>query len=354
MANESQSKSDVRYEWTPSRILLAGAIIAIAAGSLTVLARKAFTEDLQFFTPATVVATTQPSARIATGRGFNFDDLQVPRDEILHGGPSKDGILALVDPLNVTVKKADFIEGDQRVVGVIINDQARAYPIGILNWHEAINDVLGEIPILIVYCPLCDSVSVTDRRINNEIHEFGISGMLRNSNVLLYDRTDDSLWSQLGFQAISGPNAGKSLAHLDNWELTSFKEWADRHPDSTVVSFDTGPNSRNYNESPYGDYSQTDYLMFPVDTSDDRLSLKERIIAVKFRNTIKAYPLAEIQRSVNGVVQDTIDGELFVFESSNQGNTVRITQAPKDALIAHTFWFAWAASQPATEVYRAP
>ena len=354
MVNRDSQASDKQYEWTTGRILLAGVFIAIAAGSLAVFARKTFTEDIQFFTSRPVVAAIQSPVRIATGIGFNLDNLQVPRNEILHGGPPKDGIRALTEPANVPVFEAEFINGDHRVVGVVVNDQARAYPIGILNWHEAINDVLGDTPILIVYCPLCDSVSVTSRMVNNEVHEFGISGMLRNSNVLLFDRADDSLWSQLGFQAISGPNAGKSLTHLDNWELTTFEDWAERNPDSTVVSFDTGPDSQSYNISPYGDYAQTDDLMFPVDISDKRLNLKERIIAVKFGNTARAYPLTEIQRSVNGVVNDTIEGEIFILESSDQTNTVRIVQAPENAFIAHTFWFAWAAYEPNTEIYKAP
>ena len=355
MFKDSQPGNDECYEWTPGRILIAGVFIVITAGSLTVFARNVFTDEAQLFTSKTAAATTKPSARIASGRGFNLDNLQVPRDEILHGGPPKDGILALTEPISVPVSDADFINGDQRVVGVIVNDQARAYPIGILNWHEAINDVLGDTPILIVFCPLCDSVTVTSRIVNNETHEFGISGLLRNSNVLLYDRTDDSLWSQLGFQAISGPNSGNSLTHLDNWELTTFTSWKDRYPDSTVVSFNTGlENPQNYKVQLYGDLAQTDDLMFPVDTSDNRLKLKDRIMAVKFGNTARAYPIIEIQKSADGVVKDTIEGEIFIFESSKQTNTIKVIQAPEDAFVAHTFWFAWAAYEPNTEIYKAP
>jgi len=290
MAHEDLQTGDNNYQWTPSRILLAGVIIAIAAGSIAMVARRTLTKNTISFTPSSLSSTkptTKPQIQYPTGGTFNFDNLQVSRSEILHGGPPKNGIFALTNPKSVPVSEADFLEDDQRVVGVIINNQARAYPIGILNWHEAINDVLGETPILIVYCPLCDSVTVTDRRINNKTHEFGISGLLQNSNVLLFDRTDDSLWSQLGFNAISGPNAGKSLTHLDNWEITSFEMWKKQHPDSTIVSFETGFESRNnYSVSPYGNYAETDDLMFPVDTSDNRLKLKDRIIAVKYGNTI--------------------------------------------------------------------
>ena len=156
------------------------------------------------------------------------------------------------------------------------------------------------------------------------------------------------------FKAVSGPNAGKSLIHLDNWELTTFTNWAKQYPKSTVVSFNTEFRGLNYSVYPYGDYPETDRLLFPVDTSDKRLNIKEPIIAVKFGSTVRAYPLAEIQRSTNGVITDTIEGEILILKSSSHDNSVKIVQAPKNAFVAHTFWFAWAANEPNTELYKAP
>lgn len=354
MSNDTQCENNELYEWTPGRILMAGVIIAIAAGSVALVARKAFTGDNQFITSIIAGATTQPTAIIASDNGFNFDDLRIPRNEILHGGPPKDGIRALTEPASVPVSSADFINSDQRVVGVVVNNQARAYPIGILNYHEAINDILGDTPILIVYCPLCDSVTVTDRRIDDITHEFGISGLLFNSNVLLFDRADDSLWSQLLFKAVSGPNAGKSLIHFNDWQLTTFGNWTKQYPQSTVVSFNTGIGGQDYNVYPYGDYPITDDLIFPVDTSDKRLNIKEPIIAVKYGNTAKAYPIYVIQRSTDGVITDTIEGEPLILKASFKDNSIRIVQAPESAFVVHTFWFAWAANEPNTELYKAP
>ena len=333
------------------RVLLGVVIVLTAATVVTVVTRSSLGDrGLAVPFDRSFRAARPVTSRAAVGGGFNFDNLLVPRQEIHHGGPPKDGIPALMNPATVPVADADFLKSDDRVIGVIIDEEARAYPLAILNWHEAVNDELAGAPLLVVYCPLCDSVSVLDRRLDGEIHEFGISGLLYNSNVLLFDRTDDSLWSQLGFSAISGPNAGTSLRHL-GWELTTFADWAKRHPESTVLSFDTG-HQRNYRSNLYGDYFETDRLMFPVANSDTRLNRKDQIIAVKLGEVVKAYPISEIQRAPDGVVRDTIDGQTIVLEADGQTGAVRVVEAPAKAFVAHTFWFAWVAFEPETEVYR--
>ena len=120
-----------------------------------------------------------------------------------------------------------------RIIGVSLGGQDRAYPFRALMYHEAVNDEVGGVPIAVVYCPLCDSVTVVDRRLAARIYTFGVSGLLYNSNVLLFDRTDDALWSQVGLTAISGPNAGRSLSHLP-WEITTAGDWRTRHADSNA------------------------------------------------------------------------------------------------------------------------
>lgn len=351
MPHDPDHAGDDTYQWTFARVLLGVAIVLTAATVVTVVARSSlgdrglvgpFDRNLRAARPMT--------SRLPVGGGFNYDNLLVPRQEIHHGGPPKDGIPALITPATVPVADADFLKPDDRVIGVIVDDEARAYPLAILNWHEAVNDELALVPLLVVYCPLCDSVSVLDRRLEGETHEFGISGLLYNSNVLLFDRADDSLWSQLGFAAISGPNAGTSLRHL-GWELTTFASWSKRHPGSTVVSFETGYD-RDYKRNPYRDYFETDRLRFPVDHVDTRLNPKDRIVAVKLGVAVKAYPISEIQNAPGGVVRDTIDGQTIVLESDEQSGSVRVAEAPDEALVVHTFWFAWVAFQPQTEIYR--
>ena len=203
-------------------------------------------------------------------------------------------------------------------------------------------------PIAVIYCPLCDSVSVVDRRLDGRTYEFGISGLLVNSNVLLYDRTDDALWSQVGFTAISGPNAGKSLRHLP-WELTTFAAWRKTNPAGAVVSFNTGYD-RDYANLPYEDYFRTDQLRFPIAREDLRLGRRELIIGIKLGETARAYPGREIQKAPDAVGRDTIDGETIVLQADAASGSVRIVQAPKRALVVHTYWFAWAAFHPQTEI----
>lgn len=351
MAQNSDHAADETYHWTPTRLLMAAFVVTAAAAVLAVVANVTLGDRGFSERASRPLGAARPAApRPTIESSFNFDNLVISRADILHGGPPKDGISALSNPATVSVAHTDFLEPDDRVIGVIINDQSRAYPITILIQHEAVNDVLGETPILVVYCPLCDSVSVLERRLDSETHEFGVSGLIYNSNVLLYDRDDDSLWSQLGFSAISGPNAGRSLPHL-GWELTTFADWSNRHPESTVLSVDTG-HQRNYRSNPYSDYFETDRLMFPVANSDTRLNDKDQIIAVKLGEVAKAYPISEIQRAPNGVVRDTIDGQTIVLESNAQTNSARVVQMPANAFVAHTFWFAWVAFEPDTEVYR--
>jgi len=288
---------------------------------------------------------------------FNTEGLLIPRGRIFPGGPPKDGIPALVDPQVVPVAEADFLRPDDRVIGVTVNGESRAYPIGVLNWHEIINDHLGAksgrgaLPIAVVYCPLCDSVSVVDRRFEGKAYEFGVSGLLFNSNVLLYDRTDQALWSQVGLTAVSGPHAGRALRHLDGWELTAFEAWKAKHPASTVVSFDTG-HRRNYTRNPYGRYFQSDRLIFPAEPADGRFKNKTKIVGIRFGQTTRAYPLEELKRAPGGEVLDVIQGQAVRLRADPATGAIHIVQAPDGAQVIHTFWFAWAAFHPETRVYR--
>ena len=289
-------------------------------------------------------AAAAPASGPAALANFNTDRLQIPAERIHDGGPPKDGIPALTDPDTVPIADAHFLEPGDRVIGVEIGGETRAYPMKVLNWHEVVNDELGGVPIVVVYCPLCDSASVAERRIGGETLAFGVSGLLANSNVLFYDRTHDALWSQVGLRAVSGPHAGRSLDHRP-WSVTSLEAWREAHPQSTVVSTDTG-HPRNYQRNPYERYFRTDRLMFPVAHRDDRLDPKARVVGVRVGDIAKAYPLSAIRAAEGGKLADTLAGERLVLSSVDGG--ARVTAAPEKARIVHTFWFAWAAFHPET------
>lgn len=280
---------------------------------------------------------------------FDTTNLQIPQAEIRRGGPPKDGIPAITDPDVVAAGEVDFLEPGDRVVGITIAGESRAYPIRLLNWHEVVNDALAGVPFAVVYCPLCDSASVFDRRVGDETLEFGISGLLYNSNVLLYDRTHDGLWSQILFKAVSGPHAGHELDHLP-WDVATFEEWKDRHPDSTVATFNTG-HQRAYDRNPYEQYFQGEGLMFPAKGGDDdRLPQKEPVVGVAYDGFARAYPLEQVAKAEDGRLVDELEGGRIVLEGRD-GQSVRVVEKPEGANVVHTFWFAWVAFHPETTIF---
>lgn len=277
---------------------------------------------------------------------FNTDGLSVPHEQILAGGPLKDGIPSLTNPKTGSIAETYYAD-DSRMVVVTVGESTRAYPINILNWHEAINDKLEDIPLAVIYCPLCDSVSVVDRRIGSDTLEFGISGLLYNSNVLLYDRKNNALWSQVGLRAMSGPDVGKSLKHLP-WEITSYGQVRKRYPNASVVSTDNGYH-RDYSRNPYARYFTTDQLMFPVFHEDSRLGLMTAVVGVEVGNQTRAYPVATIAAAGRAVSDRLGDHEITL--KADEAGGVTVVEAPTDARIVHTFWFAWAAFHPDTSVF---
>ncbi|GAB4191422.1 MAG: hypothetical protein Kow00105_05490 [Phycisphaeraceae bacterium] len=243
-------------------------------------------------------------------------------------------------------------DDEARMVVVSMNGVTRAYPIAILNWHEAINDVIDGTPVAVIYCPLCDSISVVDRRIGDDVLEFGISGLLFNSNVLLYDRRDNALWSQVGLSAISGPNAGKSLTYLP-WTITTFAALAADHPQATVVTRDTG-HDRDYDRNPYVRYFASDRLMFPVTVEDPRLPAKARVIGVQLGEMTRAYPVDVIAASETGSITDELEGGHTLTLKADKSGVVEVAHLPPGAKLVHSFWFAWAALHNDTTIYGEP
>lgn len=290
-----------------------------------------------------------PGGRPSLDEQFDLSDLRVERDEMLRGGPPKDGIPALTAPETSAIEDVDFLRDDDRLVAVEMGGEARAYPIRMLNWHEIVNDELGGVPIAVVYCPLCDSVSVVDRRIEDETLTFGVSGLLYQSNVLMYDRQHDGLWSQILLEAISGPYSEQSLKHY-GWEITTFAEWRERHRDGDVVTFNTG-HRRDYARNPYEEYFKGEGLMFPVKREDDRLPKKSRVVGVGINDTFRAYPLSAIHEADGGRLEDELTGGRIVIEADRETGRVAVREAPEEARVIHTFWFTWAAVHPDTDVF---
>ena len=281
--------------------------------------------------------------------GFSLDNALIPVDEIKKGGPPRDGIPSLEDPKFVTADDAGYLKDRDRVLGISINGVARAYPIRILNYHEIVNDVIGGTAVVITYCPLCGSGTAFEAVINNRKYEFGVSGLLYNSDVLMYDRSTGSLWSQLMVQAVSGPMQGTRLKQLP-LSHTSWPEWLERHPDTQVLSSKTG-YSRSYRVNPYPNYGSNGKLYFPVAESDDRYRRKEVVMGLEINGRFKAYPFKELKKGKHSF-DDEFVGEKFTVEFDADNRTARVVKADGSEIpTTMAFWFAWYAFHPATDVY---
>ena len=309
-----------------------------------------------------------PGRQRKTLGGFSLEHSRIPVKEIMSGGPRKDGIPALTGPRVLTARQARYLRPADTVIGVKFGTQARAYPLRILVWHECVNDIVGGRPIAVTYCPLCYSSLVFDRDIGGEVREFGVSGLLWNSNVLLYDRRrntrEESLWSQVHMRAVTGPAAGKGLKlKLLAAFHGSWGEWKKRHPDTTVLSIITGYR-RPYKQEAYARYFSNDRLAFPVKTRKSkpaRFANKERMIIVQVNDRLKAYAFRDLARAANekGLVEDTVAGKRIRLTYSGKSRTATAAYADPEnkdeaPAAAYGFWFAVSAMMDKADVYTPP
>lgn len=281
--------------------------------------------------------------------GFVLEPAAVEVSEILEGGPLRDGIPALVDPAVVPAAAARLAD-EEPVLGVAVGGAARAYPLAILAWHELVNDELGGRPILVSYCPLCGTGMVFDRRVGGEVRTFGVSGLLYRSDLLLYDRETESLWSQILARAVTGPSLGQRL-ELIRAPVTTFARWRRAHPETTVLSRETG-HRRNYDRNPYGDYAFSERLRFPV-PADARYHPKMPTLGLRLPDgSARAYPASELY-AAGGSVEEEFRGRRVRVAYDPEAQIFDV-EAPADVEVIEGFWFAWAAFHPKTEVFVAP
>ena len=280
---------------------------------------------------------------------FDFSKHSVPLDQILSGGPPKDGIPAILKPTFIKAAEAGFLNEQDRILGLVEGGEAKAYPIKILNWHEIVNDTLAGKPVVVTYCPLCGTGIGFHPVVNGRLLIFGVSGLLYQSDMLMYDHQSESLWSQISMEAIAGSMTGATLTHIF-LEHTTWEEWRRAHPATLVLSTKTG-YSRNYQRDPYLGYAQRADLMFPTVNTDSRFHPKEWIIGLKVGGIFKAYPFSELQK-IKGLVHDQINGQQVHIRFNAEANSaLAMDAAGKPLPSVMAFWFAWYAFHPETEVY---
>ena len=310
----------------------------------------------------------------------------IPLDKIKSGGPPKDGIPSIDDPKFADVSDAQFISDSDTVIGLEINGEAKAYPLFILVWHEIVNDKVGDTPVAVTYCPLCYTNQVFERILDGKEVEFGTSGKLYNSNLVMYDRLTNSYWSQALGQAITGELTGQELKIIP-FDVITWGDWKTIHPNTKVLTTETG-HIRAYGVDPYGDYYTDPRILFPVENRDDRLHPKEIILGFHESDVYKAYPQNEIENSVviNDQIADTplllsslypqnarafertLDGQVLDFEFKDgkiidtQTNSewnydgIAVSGSLEGSQLSRMpfspgFWFEWVAFHPDTEIY---
>jgi len=300
----------------------------------------------------------------------DFSKHTVPLGEFVSGGPGKGGIPAIDEPKFVSVSEADeWLEDREPVIELELEGEARAYPLQILIWHEIVNDAVGGRPVAVTFCPLCNTALVFDRRVDGRLLDFGTTGYLRNSDLVMYDRQTESWWQQFGGEAVIGELAGKELEQVPA-AVVAWSDFEAQHPDGRVLSRDTG-SARPYGRNPYTGYDDVDSPPFvpTANPDDDRLAPKERVVYVERGGEAVAVPftaLAKAKRmeiSVGGdrLAIDWVPGARSALDhpaiaAGREVGSARVQLVESGAPVAFDtpFWFAVAAFRPDVRVIGRP
>jgi thiol-disulfide isomerase/thioredoxin len=366
-------------------------------------------------TPAPVTPTPSPGGRLlpeeppplgATAEfSTDFGKHSVPYSEILSGGPLKDGIPAIDEPKFVSVQEADgWLDPQEPVILVQVGEEVRAYAVQILMFHEIVNDIVGEVPVVVTYCPLCNTGIAFERTVDGQVLDFGTTGRLRYSNLVMYDRQTESWWQQATGQAIAGELTLQELT-LVPASLISWADFKKAHPGGKVLSRDTG-FSKPYGINPYAGYDNVDRqpFLFVGPETPSVLPQMARVLTVDLNQEAVAYPYDVLQKvrvvndRVGGVpivvlwtpgtasALDTgtvaggddigsattfsreLDGETLTFvldgdrivdeQTDSEWNLLgHAVSGPKEGkqlepvVSVNHFWFSWTAFRPETRVY---
>ncbi|MCB0167718.1 MAG: DUF3179 domain-containing protein [Anaerolineae bacterium] len=344
-----------------------------------------------------------------SGLATNFCLHNVDYREILSGGPPPDGIPPIDNPNFDTMAEGNtWLSDNHPVIALVVGGEARAYPLGILTRHEIVNDEIAGVPVAVTFCPLCNAGIVFNREANGEVLRFGVSGNLRNSDLVMWDNQTLSWWQQFTGEAIVGQMTGTQLDIIPA-QMVAWRDFKVAYPDGVVLS----NNGRNYDVNPYAGYDSSSQPFLFRDRSgqpaapDPRLPALERVLGYAAGDTAVAYPLSTIAAA--GVIANTIDGQDVVifyepgaasalddtsisasrevgaaamFSPQVKGRSLTfdyndgiitdhetgsewnifgraisgaLAGAQLEPMVSHThFWFAWAAFRPDTLVYKEP
>lgn len=276
----------------------------------------------------------------------DFERTSVDFAEILSGGPPKDGIPAVDDPEFIKVSTEDRLGDREPVIALELDGQTpRAYPIRYLTWHEIVNDVIGGRHVSVTFCPLCNSALVFDGKVNGEVRTFGVSGKLRNSDMVMYDRQTESWWQQAVGEGIVGVHMGDELTQLPSW-MESWAEFKTRNPDALVM--DEPKASRPYGRNPYVGYDGSNKpFLYNGEMPPHGVPALMRVIRVGDRAWTMARLAKEQEITEAGVTISWKAGQASALDSARIASgkdvgTIRVKDAngkdlPHDVMFAFAF-----------------
>jgi hypothetical protein len=367
----------------------------------------AATEAAADSTPTTTTLPDEsPPPGVEREFSTDFSQRSISFDEVLSGGPPKDGIPSIDDPQFVSVEEADaWLEDNEPVVRIEAGGVAKAYPLQVLTWHEIVNDTVGGVPITVTFCPLCNTAIAFERTVNGQVLDFGTTGRLRFSNLIMYDRQTETWWQQATGEGIVGELTGTQLDFYPA-ELIAWSDFRQAHPDGKVLSRDTGYD-RDYGRNPYAGYDDINSTPFLYEGpgTPGQLPAMARVLTVERGGEAVAYPyeVLQEQRVVNDTVDDTeiavfweagtasaldagniasgrdvgtanaylreLDGQTLTFALQDgqivdqqtgsvwnaRGQAISGElegQELEPAVAINHFWFSWAAFKPETRIYQ--
>lgn len=353
----------------------------------------------------TLLQDESPPARAEFEFKTDFSKHNVPYSEIFSGGPPKDGIPALKDPKFVSASEANaWLKPLEPVILVQVGEDAKAYPIQILIWHEIVNDTVGDEPLLVTFCPLCNTAIAFKRTVNGKVLDFGTTGRLRYSNLIMYDRQTETWWQQATGEAIAGEWTGAQLEFYPA-AIISWDEFRSSFPQGKVLSRETG-YLRDYGRNPYIGYDNVNNppFLYEGPPTPNQLPPVARVLTIDLNGEAVAYPYETLEKV--GAVNDTVGGEEVMifwqagtaspldntttsghdvgtaaaFSRQLHGQTLSFTFTEGKLIDAQTksewnvlgqaiagefkgkqltpvlainhFWFSWAAFKPETRIYQ--
>ena len=281
--------------------------------------------------------------------GYGDDTKKSVALEDLHQGCSRRDCIPSIDAPNyIAASATDFLADDDVVIALSWKGELRAYPARILDHHEIVNDTIAGTALAITWCPLCGSAVGLHREIDGQVTEFGVSGLLYNSDLVFYDRRTNTLWDQVTATGIVGPLTDSKLEFLPV-TMTTWGRWRKQHPDTMVLSTDTGFDY-DYSVDAYARYRSSSNLMFPVRQTDDRVRPKTVVFGFDLGDTTIAFTEALLTEQQS--VSHDLGGHTLVVTMNDDGTVLLETGDGRSHAPIRLFWFAWFTFHPQTELVK--